>query len=133
MADISFLERLTQITDDIDLGMECTVFLGHEEAYDLDGNDIGRFYTQIHCWRLDVITGEMGWGKSGKAYHEPEQSDGQITQAIFGLYQGYWIHEARENFKWRGRRIYGPHGDVEALWEAAGHVDIPSARHEGER
>lgn len=27
-------------------------------------------------------------------------------------------HEARERFKWKGRAIFGPHIDVEALWAA---------------
>jgi len=32
-------------------------------------------------------------------------------------------HEARERFRYRGRAIFGPHLDVEALWESAGRQE----------
>lgn len=120
----SFTARLERIAGEIDLGMDCAVHLGYDHLGD---------YVQIECYRKDVITGEMGYGYGGKGRPSPEQSDGQIIQMIFGLFLGYWQHEARENFQWKGRRIYGPHGDVMALWVAAAHVDIPSVRHVGER
>lgn len=125
-------ERLERIVSDIELTMHCRLETGVEEAYTLEGEDISRHWVRIKCWRKDVITGEMGWGYGGKGYVAPEQSDGQIVQMIFGLFVNYWTHEAREGFTWRGRRVFGPHNKITALWEAAGHVDIPSAMHKGE-
>lgn len=120
----SLTVRLERIATEIDLGMECAVDLGYDDKGD---------FVRIQCYRKDVITGEYDYGYGGKGRPSPEQSDDQIVQMIFGLYQSYWIHEARENFQWRGRRIYGPHTKIQALWEAARHVDIPSAMHVGER
>jgi hypothetical protein len=33
------------------------------------------------------------------------------------------LHEMQENFKYRGRSIYGPHIDPDALWEASAILD----------
>lgn len=126
MIDIpeDFPDRLLRIVDDIELGMDCLVWIGQD-----DDNEPGRFYFQIKCWRKDAITGEMGWGYGGRAYLDERASDGQLIQTIFGLYKGYWEHEARETFKWRDRRVFGPHMDVQALWEVARRIDMPSATH----
>jgi hypothetical protein len=121
--------RLARIVADIELGMNCEVRVGHEKAYDLDGNDIGRYFIQIACYRRDVITGEMGYGRGGKYYLSKFQTESEIVQTIFGAYKAYWEHEARENFKWRGRRVFGPHIATEALWEVATRVDVRSAQH----
>lgn len=36
-------------------------------------------------------------------------------------------HEAREKFTWRGRAIFGPHIDIEALWQLSGITDAREA------
>jgi hypothetical protein len=123
-----FLTRLIDIVSDIDLGMECKVVLDRDRAI-----ENGRYFVQIKCWRKDVITKKWDWGYGGKAYLSPAQTTNEIVQAIFGLFLAYWTHEARENFEWRGRRVYGPHIAVEALWEAAPHVDVRSAQHVDDR
>ena len=114
-------ERLARIISEIELGMECEVRLG--------GSDEGRWFVQIMCNRVDVITKVEGWGYGGKAYPSEHASDSEIVQMIFGLYKGYWEHEARENFEWRGRRVFGPHISTEAMWEVARRVDLRSANH----
>lgn len=124
-----FHERLTRIVADITLGMDCSVVIGHEQAWDIDGADMSRYFFQIQCWRRDVMTGEMGLGYGGKAYLSPHATDSELIQIAFGLYKGYWEHEARENFQWRGRRVFGPHISTEALWEVARRVDVRSAKH----
>lgn len=114
------LLRLHNITSEIRLGMECSIRV----------DDTGRGpFVQIRCWRRDVITGEMGYGFGGKAYPSEHASDSEIIQMVFGLYKGYWEHEARETFEWRGRRPFGPHISTEALWEVARRVDVRSAKH----
>ena len=114
-----FKERLERIMADIELGDNFSVNLG------LDGSaSSGRFYFQIACWRMDTFTGEMGYGYGGKAYLSPHASDSELVQTVFGLYKSFWEHEARETFKWRGRRVFGPHIATEALWEVARRVDI---------
>lgn len=114
--------RLRKIVGEIRLGMECQIRVGEDPETE-------RLFVQIKCWRMDVITGEMGWGYGGKGYPSEHSTDSEIIQMIFGLYKGYWEHEARETFEWRGRRVFGPHISTEALWDVARRVDVRSARH----
>ena len=115
-----FFARLDQISDNIQLGMNCTLEYWQDNESDVGG----RFYLQISCQRPDTVTGVMGTGYSGKTYLSPHMSDSEIVQAAFGLFKGYWEHEAREAFKWRGRRVFGPHMDVNAVWEVANKLDL---------
>ena len=75
-----FRERLTRIVADITLGMDCSVVIGHEQAWDIDGADMSRYFFQIQCWRRDVMTGEMGLGYGGKAYLSPHGTDSELIQ-----------------------------------------------------
>jgi hypothetical protein len=117
-------DRLEAIQDEVELGMQCTIRIDEDEK--------GVFW-QIKCWRRDVITSEWDWGFGGKAYPSEHATQSELLQSIFGLYKGYWEHEARENFKWKGRRIFGPHIDVEAQWEIAQRIDVRSAQHVEDR
>lgn len=119
--DEQFNERLRRIRKDVTLAEGFDVRIGEDRGQ--------RYYFQITCWRRDVITGEMGTGYGGKAYLSEHATDSELVQTIFGLYKGYWEHEARETFTYRGRRIYGPHIDANALWEVARRVDVRSAKH----
>lgn len=126
----TFERRLERIVGEISLGMDCDLMVGKDETfYDQYGEPDGRFYFQITCWRRDTITGEMGRGFGGKAYLSPHATDSELIQTAFGLYKGYWEHEARETFIWRDRRPFGPHISTEALWSVARKVDVRSARH----
>ena len=128
VAEEAFSDRLERIMHEIELGMKCSVSIGRDQEI-----SDGRFYFQIMCWRLDVITGEMGWGYGGKAYLSPHATDSELVQTVFGLYRAYWEHEARETFVWRGRRVFGPHIATEALWGVAQRVDVRSAKHVEDR
>lgn len=116
-AEMEFERRLRAIQDDIELGMNCNLNLEWSESAD-------RYYFQIECLRPDAITGELGRGYGGKGYVSEEMSDSVMVQLAFGLYKAYWEHEARETFKWRKRRVFGPHISTEALWEVARRVDV---------
>jgi hypothetical protein len=125
--------RLFHIAESIKLGMDCSLIVGHD-----DENTPGREYLQVCCWREDTITGEMGMGYGGKAYLSEHMTDSEIIQVAFGLYKGYWEHEARETFillnsAGEGRRPFGPHIDTWVLWDVAKRVDVRSARHVEDR
>lgn len=119
-----FYDRLFRLAEDVQLAEHFRIIIGQDE--EVPG---GRYYFQIQCYRRDAITGEMGIGRGGKAYLSPHATDSELVQTIFGLYKGYWEHEARETFQWRGRRVFGPHIATEALWDVARRVDVRSAKH----
>jgi hypothetical protein len=85
---------------------------------------LGRYYLQAQCWRPDTFSGNWDWGKGGKAYLSEHMTDSEIVQLAFGLMKAYEEHEAREGFTYRGKRIYGPHMDVEMLVTVADHLDV---------
>jgi hypothetical protein len=120
----NFFERLARIRNDIQLPDDFKVMIGIDQEY-----VPGRQYFQIRCWRRDAITGDMGFGYGGKAYLSEHATDSELVGTIFGLYKAYVEHEARETFQYRGKRIFGPHIKVDALWEVARQVDIRSAMH----
>ena len=114
MSDFSF--RLDGIVNDIELDKGFSVIIGQDGAE-------GRYYFQIGSWREDIFTHEMTMGYGGKAYLSPYATDSELVQTVFGLYKSFWEHEARETFKWRKRRVFGPHIATEALWEIANKLD----------
>lgn len=79
---------------------------------------------EVLCWRPDTFTGEHAWGKGGRRAVPESATTSQIVRAMFGAYLAYVEHEAREGFQYRGRRIFGPHIDVDALAAVADTVDF---------
>lgn len=120
MSGKEFAARLQHIANQITLAEDFSVLVGF---------DTERYYFQIRCWRKDVITEKYGYGYGGKAYLSPHATESELVGTVFGLYKSYWEHEARESFLWDGRRIYGPHISVNALWQVAQHVDVRGAQH----
>lgn len=116
----AFRARVDRLLDDIQLAESFQVHVRPDPGSD-------RLYMQVWCWRPDTFTGEMDWGRGGKAYLSPHATDSELVQTAFGLYKAYVEHEARESFLWRGRRVFGPHISTEALWEVAERYDARPA------
>lgn len=79
----------------------------------------GRLFYQVHAMRPDTYTGEMGEGAGGKAYLSPYAIEDELVQLAWGLLQAYVLHEEREGFSYKGKRIFGPHMKVSRLMEIA--------------
>ena len=120
---MDFADRLILIQGEIELGMNCGLLVKQDTAV-----PDGRYYFQIECLRRDTFTGEMGLGYGGKAYLSEHATDSELIQTAFGLYKSFWEHESRETFKWRGRRVFGPHISTDALWDVAEKTDARPAR-----
>lgn len=73
--------------------------------------------------RRDAITGAMGTGFGGVRWLGEDASKSDLVRTAFGAILSYNEHEAREFFRYNGRQIFGPHGDVDALWIAAARTD----------
>jgi len=87
----------------------------------------GRVYLQVQCWRPDTFTGEMDYGRGGKIYLSPHMVDSEIVRKAFQALLGYEEHEAREFFMYKGKRVFGPHIDVDALVEIADRLETRSS------
>lgn len=121
-AEAAFLARLLTIRDDINLPDQYKVIIDRDKT-----NPHGRFYYQIEATRPDTYTGKTGKGRGSKAYLSLHATDSELVQTVFGLYNAYLHHEARETFLWRGRRVFGPHIDIQAHWENAERYDARPA------
>ncbi len=123
-SEVEFVTRVRGLIDRITLPENFTIILERDKEI-----KNGRYYVQIQCFRMDVITKKMGFGVGGKAYLGRYQTDNEIVQTVFGLYKGYAEHEARESFELDGKRIYGPHISIEALLTVAHQVDVRNTKH----
>ncbi len=121
--DIYWSDLFEQVHADIKLGMNCTLLLLPDKLGEEFGRP-GRWYFQVECQRPDSTTGEMGTGRGGKAYLSPNMTESELVQCAYGLYQSYWIHEARETFEYYGRKVFGPHISIKAHWNAAEELEL---------
>jgi hypothetical protein len=80
-------------------------------------------YLQIAHLRPDSITGEIDWGRGGKAYISQHATDSEIFQTMLGLAKAYEEHEAREFFLVDGKRVFGPHITTTALAKVCDETD----------
>jgi hypothetical protein len=87
------------------------------------GEDAIGVYVQVIMERADTITGKVGTGRGGKAYINSAQTDSSIVRTVLARFMAYVEHEVREAFHYAGKRIFGPHIDVEALVEIADRLE----------
>lgn len=79
-------------------------------------------HLQVGMFRRDTYTHQQEYGWGGKAYVSLHSTDDEIVKKVFGLALDYLEHEAREGFKYKNKRIFGPHISLEALMQASGHT-----------
>lgn len=114
----AFRVRVQAIVNDIELPPNFRLIFERDKK-----NPAGRFYLQVACMRPDTFTGEMAEGRGGKSYLTEHVSKSEVVLTVWGLFQNYVMHEAREGFLYKGRRPFGPHIDIDALWSVAGQLD----------
>lgn len=67
----------------------------------------------------DIVSGDMAVQSTRKWYISPHMTRSEVVQTALLCVLTSMEHRAREGFKYRGQRVYGPHFNVEALHEAA--------------
>lgn len=53
----------------------------------------------------------------------PYMCKSEVVQTVWSAYKAWLEHEARESFRFNGRPVFGPHFDVDKMWELAEHDD----------
>lgn len=84
----------------------------------------GVIFLQIEFNAPCTTTGDSESWKSRKWQLSEHMTDSEVVQTAFKAVLTAQEHEAREKFKYRGRAIFGPHFNVERLWELC---DTPDA------
>lgn len=88
----------------------------------------GVIFLQIEFNAPCTTTGESESWKSRKWQLSEHMTDSEVVQTAFKAVLTAQEHEAREKFKYRGRAIFGPHFNVDRLWELAGRDDAQQVR-----
>jgi hypothetical protein len=86
----------------------------------------GGIYLQATYVEADIVTGAPETQHTRKWLLSPMMTRSEIVQTCFKAVATSMEHRAREGFKYRGKRVFGPHFDVEALWQicADGRFDV---------
>jgi len=77
----------------------------------------GGIFLQAVYVDADIVTGEYEPQYTRKWLLSPAMTRSEIVQTCFKLVITSMEHRAREGFKYHGKRIFGPHFDVDALWQ----------------
>lgn len=87
--------------------------------YDTSGNSL---YMQIHFPSIDLETKESCVVHSRKWMISMHMTKSEIVQTALMATLAAIEHEARENFRYQGKSIFGPHYNVDILHKVAGNV-----------
>ncbi len=77
----------------------------------------GSMYLQAIYFEPDVNTLQIEKQCTRKWFLSPEMCKSEVVQTAFKCVLTSMEHRTREFFKYRGRGIFGPHFDVNSLWE----------------
>ena len=83
----------------------------------------GWFYLQVVFQALNHETGVFEPQHGRKWLLSPHMTKSELVQTAFKAVLTAEEHEARENFFYQGKPVFGPHLDVEALLEVVGRKD----------
>lgn len=77
--------------------------------------DSERMFLQVGMDRTCAYTGEKGQGFGGKYEVSAHSTEDEIVKKLLAACLAYAEHEVRENFFYKGKRVFNPHVTLEAL------------------
>jgi hypothetical protein len=86
-----------------------------------------RPYLQLHWVSQDVSTDNQN---SRKWKLSAFMTRSELVQTAFKAVMTAEEHETRERFHYRGKPVFGPHIDVEQLWNVCDHLDVRDSLYE---
>jgi hypothetical protein len=83
------------------------------------GDKNGTLFLQVRFRRHDPVTGrrEEGWQHGRKWQLSEFMVKGEVVQTALKAALTAEEYECREAFRYRGEPIFGPHFDLDALWQ----------------
>jgi hypothetical protein len=96
-------------------------FPGYSLVVATDGR--GDIYLQANYTENDVDSGKPEQQFTRRWFLSPEMTKSEIVQTVFKCLLTSAEHRVREWFKYRYRPVFGPHCNVDALWEACMQKD----------
>lgn len=80
------------------------------------------FLLQVECRVENVCTNKPYLAKGAKYYISSHAIKSEVVGTAFKAFQDFVIHEVREGFRYKKKRIYGPHYSVDELHSFARHT-----------
>lgn len=88
------------------------------EDYEFHFENRGDHFVLFAKYReLDIVTHTETWQTTRKWFISRFVSKSEFVQTAFKLCITSMEHRTREAFKYKGKRVFGPHFDVDALWD----------------
>lgn len=88
------------------------------------GDKNGFLFLQARYMDLDIDTATQTEQTTRKWYLSPYMTRSELVQTALKCVLTSMEHRTREHFKYRGKRIFGPHLDCDALWEISDKTDV---------
>lgn len=113
-------EKLSAILSDIkvlDRRLEVRTISGYDENGSFDA-----WLLQVAYEEPDVDTGAMTTQRSREWLIRPSMSESEVVRTAYAAVTRSYMHVVAENFTYKGKRVFGPHVDVDALLEASERV-----------
>jgi hypothetical protein len=76
----------------------------------------GAIYLQGSYMEADTVTHEIERQVTRRWFLSPAMTHSEIVQTVFKCVLTSMEHRTREWFSYRGKPVFGPHFDVDALW-----------------
>jgi len=76
----------------------------------------GQLYMRARYAEADTYTGEPAVQTTRRWALTPPTTKSEFVQTCFKCIMTSLEHRAREGFQYKGRRVFGPHFDVDDLW-----------------
>jgi hypothetical protein len=83
----------------------------------------GRMFLQIRFWEIDNDTGKLSLQHCRKWMLSEFMTKSEVVLTAWKAVQAAVEHEARETFLYKGRRVFGPHIDLDAMWAISTNLD----------
>lgn len=88
----------------------------------IDGRNA--IYLRGSYMEADVLTGKEERQLTRRWFLSPEMTRSEIVSTAFKCVLTSAEHRVREWFRYRGRAVYGPHFNVDLLWEICEARDV---------
>jgi hypothetical protein len=98
----------------------------YKDWYAIVGTMGDGYYFQVAFQDTCRDTGEMMEQHGRKWYVSKHMAKNELIQTALAAVLMAEEHEAREQFMYRGKRLYGPHIDLDALGEACNKLETRS-------
>lgn len=81
------------------------------------GHSQAGMYLQAKYLEPDIVTGAPETQSTRKWILSEHMTRSEVVQTAFKCCLTSMEHRAREMFKYKGKRIFGPHYNIDSLWE----------------